>query len=319
MSNALHYKNIILKHGKSIVESRSECSIKQKLGDWEFACPVVMSNMKSVQSRKILRQFDNRGWFYVYHRIDGVDDIYDFVTVTNRENWNCTSISLGIQQADCDLVRRLHGDQLAVDFFTIDVALSHTNSVKRIINTIKHYYPDAHIICGNGSTPEWIEFLEGLGVNSVKLGIGVSSACRTRQYTGFGSPMVTTLEECSKATQDIQIIADGGLTLTNGEIWIGDIAKAIRFGADFVMSGALFSQCVDSPAIINGYYGNASQSAKGHSKHVEGTTLNVRTNGLTIEEQMNLIEDSLRSSVSYAGGKDLSALKTVDYYVVNDQ
>jgi GMP reductase len=149
--------------------------------------------------------------------------------------------------------------------------------------------------------------------------VGTSNACRTRQYTGFGSPPITTLQEISQAAKNIQIIADGGLTVTNDEIWIGDIAKAIRFGADFVMSGALFSRCVDSPAILNGYYGNASKSAKGHSKHVEGTTLDIRTNGLTIEEQMNLIEDSLRSAVSYAGGKNLNALKTVDYYVVSEQ
>lgn len=319
MNNALHYKNIILKHGKSIVESRSECDISQNLGNYTFSCPVIMSNMKSVQTIDILRKFDDHNWFYVYHRIDGVDDIYNFVKITNEEIWGCTSISVGIQQADCDLIRRLHGDQLLVDFFTIDVALSHTDSVKRIINTIKHYYPDSYIICGNGTTPEWIEFLEEQGVQCAKAFVGTSAACLTRQYTGFGSPAITTLQEISQAANNIQIIADGGLTVTNNEIWIGDIAKAIRFGADFVMSGALFSRCVDSPAILNGYYGNASQSAKGHRKHVEGTTLDIRTNGLTIEQQMDLVEDSLRSAVSYAGGKNLNALKTVDYYVVGDQ
>jgi GMP reductase len=319
MKQALHYKNIILKHRKSIVGSRSECDISQKLGDRTFACPVIMSNMKSVQTVDILRKFDQRNWFYVYHRIDGVDDIYNFVKIANDEDWGCTSISVGIQQSDCDLVRKLHSDRLAVDFFTIDVALSYTDSVKNIIQTIKYYYPDSYIICGNGTTPQWIEFLEKQGVQCAKAGVGTSTSCRTRQYTGFGSPVVTMLTEISEAAENIQIIADGGLTVTNDEIWIGDIAKAIRFGADFVMSGALFSRCVDSPAILSGYYGNASKAAKGHRKHVEGTTLDIRTNGLTIEEQMDLIEDSLRSAVSYAGGKDLSALKTVDYYIVGDQ
>lgn len=319
MSNALHYQNIILKHDKSVVESRSDCNIRQKLGDWEFMSPVVMSNMKSVQTRDILRKFDDRGWFYVYHRIDGTNDIYDFVKQTNEQGWFSTSISVGIQESDCNLIRRLKLDGLAVDFVTVDVALSHTDSVKRIIDNVKTCYPDSYLICGNGSTPEWVEFMEGMGVSAIKCGIGCSAACRTRQYTGFGSPMITMLQECSQAAKNIQIMADGGLTITNDEIWIGDIAKAIRFGADFVMSGALFSRCVDSPAMINGYYGNASQSAKGHRKHVEGTTLDVKTNGLTIEEQMNLIEDSLRSSVSYAGGNNLNALKTVDYYIVNDQ
>lgn len=319
MNQSLHYKNIILKHGKSIVESRSECDIRQTLGNYQFACPVVMSNMKSVQTVDILRKFDQRNWFYVYHRIDGTEDIYNFVKLVNEENWGCTSISVGIQKSDCELVEKLYCDGYGVDFFTIDVALSHTDSVKNIINTIKYCYPDSYIICGNGTTREWIDFMGSLGVNVGKAFVGTSQSCRTRQYTGFGSPPITTLQEISQTEYDIQIIADGGLTVTNDEIWIGDITKAIRFGADFVMSGALFSRCVDSPAILNGYYGNASKTAKGHRKHVEGTTLDIRTNGLTIEEQMDLIEDSLRSAVSYAGGKDLSALKTVDYYVVNDQ
>lgn len=319
MNTALHYKNIILKHGKSVVESRSECDISQELGGHRFACPVVMSNMKSIQTREILRKFDQRHWFYVYHRIDGVNDIFNFVQQTNTYNWNITSISIGVQQVDIDLLRRLYGMGYAVDFITIDVALSHTDSVKKVIRAAKNFYPDAYLICGNGNTPEWVEFLEEQGVDCCKLGIGTSAACRTRQYTGFGSPIITALQECSQAANNIKIMADGGLTVTNDEIWIGDIAKAIRFGADFVMSGALFSRCVDSPAMLNGYYGNASQSAKGHRKHVEGTTLDVRTNGLTIEQQMDLIEDSLRSSVSYAGGKNLSALKSVDYYIVNDQ
>jgi GMP reductase len=291
----------------------------QELGNYQFACPVTMSNMKSIQTRDILRKFDNRNWFYVYHRIDGNGDIFDFVKQANEENWNCTSISIGIQDSDVNLLYSLHVNGYGVDFITIDVALSHTESIKKVIDAAKTYFPDAFLICGNGSTPEWIEFLESYGVDMVKMGIGVSASCRTRQYTGFGSPTITSLQECAQAANKIKIMADGGLTVTNDEIWIGDIAKAIRFGADFVMSGSLFSRCVDSPAIINGYYGNASKSAKGHSKHIEGATLEIRTNGLTIEEQMNLIEDSLKSSVSYAGGRNLDALKTVDYYTVTNQ
>jgi GMP reductase len=316
---ALHYENIILKHNKSVVESRSECDITQELGNYRFACPVVMSNMKSIQTVDILRKFDQRNWFYVYHRIDGNDDISNFVKLANEENWGCVSISIGIQDSDVALLRYLHGCELGVDFITIDVALSHTDSVKKVIKAAKHYYPDAYLICGNGNTPEWIEFMEEQGVDMVKSFVGVSKSCRTRQFTGFGSPPVTALQECAQAANNIKIMADGGLTVRDGEVWIGDIAKAIRFGADFVMSGSLFSRCVDSPAILNGYYGNASRSAKGHAKHVEGTTLNIQTNGLTIEEQMNLVEDSLRSAVSYAGGKNLNALKTVDYYVVANQ
>lgn len=141
--------------------------------------------------------------------------------------------------------------------------------------------------------------------------------CRTRQYTGFGSTTITDLEKCANAAKNIKILSDGGITkCATGEPAIGDIAKAIRFGADYVMSGSLFSQCLDSPSIREGYYGNSTPKAKQHSNHVEGAILHIDTDGLTIKEQMKLVEDSLRSSVSYSGGNSLESLRSVDYIIV---
>ena len=264
--------------------------------------------MKSIQNVEICRTFDSKSWFYVYHRINGQEDIFNFVKTTNLENWNVVSISIGIQQEDIDLLRRIKKENYRIDFVTIDVAFSYTDLIIPIVDFIKKTFPNTFIICGNGASGEWIEFLERIGVDCAKVGIGVSAACRTRQYTGFGSSTVSSLIECVSVAKNIKIMSDGGITVENGETWIGDVAKAICLGADFVMSGALFSRCIDSPAIINGYYGNASRSAKGH-KHVEGAKLLVETNGLTILEQIDLIEDSLKSSVSYSGGKKLSDLR----------
>jgi hypothetical protein len=66
--------------------------------------------------------------------------------------------------------------------------------------------------------------------------------------------------------------------------------------------------------MISGYFGNASADAKGHHKHIEGTNVKVLTNGLTISQMCDLIEDSIRSGVSYAGGKDLSCFNHVKWY-----
>jgi hypothetical protein len=113
-------------------------------------------------------------------------------------------------------------------------------------------------------------------------------------------------------------MSDGGLTVdNNGEVWIGDINKSFVLGADYVMSGSLFSKCIDSPAVLNGYYGNASENAKGNKKHVEGTNVKVITNGLTISDMCNLIEDSIKSGISYAGGKDLTCFKQTKYFFIN--
>jgi len=143
--------------------------------------------------------------------------------------------------------------------------------------------------------------------------VGVSAACRTRQFTGFGSSTVSSLLECVQAKKKIKIINDGGLTVENGEVWIGDIAKAIALGSDFVMNGSLWSLCVDSPAIKDGYYGNASARNKNGNNHVEGTTVDVLTSGKDTLETIKLVEESLKSSVSYSGGNKLSDLKKCVY------
>jgi GMP reductase len=317
MERSLYYKDIILKHGKSCVASRSECDITQKLGNHTFTTPVVMSNMKSIQTKEICKMFDNRGWFYVYQRIDGAVDIYNFIK--NSQDFNVVSISIGVKQEDLELLRQVYGQKLRIDYITIDVALSYNDIVIPIIQEVKKLFPDAFLIVGNGDSPDWIEWLIQLGVDGAKMNIGTSNSCRTRQFTGFSSTTVTDLMKCrTVAYNRIKLISDGGLTVApNGEVWIGDVAKAIRFGADFVMSGSLFSRAIDCPAVVNGYFGNSTELAKGHSNHIEGTNVNVKTTGLTIVQTMKLIEDSLKSSVSYSGFDKLDGLRYVGWEVIN--
>ena len=117
----------------------------------------------------------------------------------------------------------------------------------------------------------------------------------------------------------VPVIADGGISSS------GDIAKAIRAGANMVMAGGLFASCKDSPAKIiicsdgsrkKAYYGSASFQNKGHNNHIEGVQREIETSGLTYADKLEEIEQNLQSSISYAGGKDLSSLAGVDYEVI---
>lgn len=309
---SLEYKDIILKHKKSILPSRSEADITAKLGKHTFATPVVASNMKSILTREIIKKFDDRKWFWIWHRIDGVKDVEDFNKWASS-NLAISSISIGVGEEWLQLLKKLKTDELEPDFITVDLALAWADSIIPIVDYIKSNFAETYLIVGNTANAESIPWFESLGVDCVKINVGTSSACRTRQYTSFGSATLGNLIECSCAAKNIEVMSDGGLTVDGSDVWIGDIAKALRFGASWLMSGVLFSKCIDSPSLIDGYRGNASADIKGHRKHVEGTNVKVETNGLTISEMMDLVEDSLRSSVSYAGGKDLSALRTVDF------
>jgi len=313
---ALNYKNIILKHGKCIVSSRSECDISTTIANKKVAAPVYISNMISVLNHDIVKKFDDNKWFHIWHRIGDYQHIKDYVKWANESNLYFVSISIGIKEQDMDLLKWLKESGYRIDSICIDVAFSYNDIILPIIEYIKNNFPTTYLIVGNGDSTDWILWLEKYGVDAAKINIGVSAACRTKQFTGFGSTTITDLYECSKVS-NIDIICDGGLTVENNEVWIGDIAKAIRFGATAVMSGTLFKNCIDSPALTNSYYGNASRKAKGNN-HVEGTILdNIQTNGLTTVELIKLIEESLRSSMSYSGGRVLSDLTKCDYQIIN--
>jgi len=315
VNKALNYKNILLKHGKCIVSSRSECDITTTIANKRVNAPVFCSNMISVLNHNIVKKFDDNKWFHIWHRIGDYQHIKEYVKWANESNLYFVSISIGIKQQDIELLTWLKNSNYRIDSICIDVAFSYNDKILPIVEYIKNNFDGVYLIVGNGDSPEWIQWLEKYGVNAAKINIGVSSSCRTRQYTGFGSTTITDLYECVKIAK-LDIISDGGLTIENGEVWIGDIAKSIAFGASAVMSGTLFKNCIDSPAIVNGYYGNASRTAKGN-EHVEGTLLdNIKTNGLTTIEMMKLIEQSIKSSVSYSGGKYLTDLCDCKFQII---
>jgi hypothetical protein len=86
-----------------------------------------------------------------------------------------------------------------------------------------------------------------------------------------------------------------------------------------VMSGRWFASCIDSPArIVDGkkfYRGSTSYEAKGKRRHIEGKTLEL-DEGFCYAERLNEIQESLRSSISLAGGSDLGVFQHVQWQQV---
>ena len=144
-----------------------------------------------------------------------------------------------------------------------------------------------------------------------------NSGCTTKLKTGFGSAgwQIMAVQTCSVSKKDI--IADGGIRFN------GDIAKSLVFGAKMIMIGSMLSGFDESPGEIleiNGkkykeYYGSASLFCNSKNTHIEGRKIQVEYGGSIIEKYKEIKED-LQSSISYAGGKDLSAFLNTKYIVV---
>ena len=302
-----NFRNIILQHNKSILKTRDDAKISVDVNGKTLASPVVLSNMPSCQNAEVLNIFNQTHWPYVYHRLGGSDDIFRFVCKINDERWHLKSISVGVKQDDIVLLNKIKNAGLTLDWITIDVALIYNSHFEEHIHAIRSMFPDVYLIAGNLSNPDGISWLENLGVDCCKFGIGVSELCRTRQYTGFGSTLTDFSECVSIAKCDMML--DGGLTVLNentGEIAYGDIYKALNLGAKFVMSSSLFRwahELSNNGVVLQ--YGNSTARAKNHIRHEEGAVKSFSSQ-YALGDQLRKIDEHIRSGVSYGGISDVN-------------
>lgn len=318
MDNVFDYEDIQLIPAKSIVTSRSECDTSVKLGNHTFKLPVVPANMQTIIDEKLALYLAENGYFYVMHRFEP-ETREQFIKDMHARNL-IASISVGIKPEEYEFVDLLVEKNLVPEFITIDVAHGHSNNVIKMIQYIKEKLPESFVIAGNVGTPEAVRELENAGADATKVGIGPGKVCITKMKTGFGTGgwQLAALRWCAKAASK-PIIADGGIRQH------GDIAKSVRFGATMVMIGSLFAGHDESPGetievdgkLYKEYFGSASEYQKGERRNVEGKKMHVEYKG-SIQDTLTEMEQDLQSSISYAGGNHVMAIRNVDYVIVKN-
>ncbi len=312
------YDDIQLIPNKGILKSRSEADTSIEFGPRTFKLPVVPANMETVIDETLAAELARRGYFYVMHRFKPERRLAFVEQMHDNDLY--ASISVGVKPSEQDLILKLKEIQQTPEYITIDVAHGHCDAVIEMIQFIKNNLPGAFVIAGNVATPAGVRDLENAGADAVKVGVGPGKACITKLKTGFGTGgwQLAALRLCSKAASK-PLIADGGIRYN------GDIAKSIRFGASMVMVGSMLAGHEETPGnsisidgkVYKQYWGSASEKQKGAYRNVEGKQMLVPFRGSLFDTYQEMKED-LQSAISYAGGKDLAGLKTVDYVVVKN-
>lgn len=317
-TNIFDYEDIQLIPNKCIVDSRSECDTSVKLGNRTFRLPVVPANMQTIIDEALAEKLAANNYFYIMHRFQPHTRL-DFIKHM-KEKGLFASISIGVKPEEFEFVNEIKAAGLTPEYITIDIAHGHSNRVIEMIRHIKAQLPESFVIAGNVGTPEAVRELENAGADATKVGIGPGKVCITKLKTGFGTGgwQLSAVRWCTKAATK-PVIADGGIRDH------GDIAKSIRFGATMVMIGSLFAGHEESPGKtveIEGksykeYFGSASESQKGERKNVEGKKMYIPSKG-SLFDTLTEMEQDLQSSISYAGGNNLTAIRKVDYVIVKN-
>lgn len=336
----LDFSDVLLRPKRSTLSSRKEVDIERSFSFYHSSkkwtgIPLMTANMASCGTFELAELLSEYKIITTFHKYYSVSDYKKFFK--NFNNPDYISYTLGIRDNDLAQLKEMIETKLIekFSFITVDVPNGYVNKFAEAIREIRRLCPDHIIIAGNVVSKEMTEELILAGADIVKVGIGPGSACTTRRMTGVGMPQLSAIIECSDAAHGIAneqgvglIIGDGGL------VYPSDVAKAICGGADFVMSGQLFSGYEESSGetvVKDGkkykeYYGSSSNKAlevnygkKEAHRASEGRYTLIPIKG-SIHDALSELFGSLRSTGTYIGARKLKEFsKRATFVMVHNQ
>lgn len=246
----------------SDIKSRSECNpyVDNKL-------PIFASPMASVVAEENYKIFEANKIIPILPRIKEYDIKYRIKKM--HQGW---WVAVSLKELENDIINDLQTTselnnkdyRICVDIANghmkhlyAECAIAKTLARKRGINLI--------IMTGNianAKTYEWIyknalcEVEENghkyydCAIDYIRVGIGGGSGCITTSNVSIHYPQASLIDECKRIKESIvcnkyvrkkpAIVADGGIRNYD------HVIKALALGADYVMIGSLFAQCIES-------------------------------------------------------------------------
>lgn len=219
--------------------------------------------------------------------------------------------------------------EAGVDVCVIDTAHGHQVKTLEAIRTIASLDLGVPLVAGNVVSAEGTRDLIGAGANIVKVGVGPGAMCTTRMMTGVGRPQFSAVVECASAARQLggHVWADGGVRHPR------DVALALAAGASNVMIGSWFAGTYESPGDLmrdrddqpyKESYGMASKRAvvarSGadtpfdrarkalFEEGISTSRMGVNPDRGGVEDLIDHITSGVRSTCTYVGASDLTAL-----------
>jgi IMP dehydrogenase len=233
--DAISFSDVAIVTQYSEIDSRQSVDLSAP----NHAYPFIASPMYHLATKDMAKFFLERDMPFVLHRYfkNANEQMEFFAEIQNfmpTEN-NPLFVAVGSDEkwiGQCVLK--------GAKKFCVDMAHGNSAQAVKAVKFIKQYCEDAIIMAGNIETYDGFRRLYDAGARYFRVGIGSGSICSTNINTGYGLPILTALEmiKCKMTDEECKeswLIADGGIRTA------GDVAKALAFGADYVMCGKVFA------------------------------------------------------------------------------
>lgn len=319
----LDFSDVLIRPKRSKLKSRKDVNLMREYyfvnskKTWE-GIPIIVANMDTTGTFEMAKEFVKYNCSVAIHKHYEVEDWIKFYKEFDKKLLKYIAISSGTSDNDFNKLQMILKECPELDMICLDVANGYSEYFVDYVKKVRGIFPEKIIIAGNVVTGEMTEQLILSGADIVKVGIGPGSVCTTRKKTGVGYPQLSAVMECADAAHGLggHIISDGGCTMP------GDFSKAFGGGADFVMSGGMFSGHDESGGDIvekdgkkyKEFYGMSSKRAmEKHSGGVanyrasEGKSVLIPYRG-PVSETLKTILGGIRSTCTYVGASKLKEL-----------
>ena len=242
----------------SDINSRSVCI--PFVDDINNLLPIFTAPMASVVNEDNLDVFIKNGITPIIPRNI---DIERRKYLINKKHW----VALSLKEFEDLFISNAHDrhvDSSAHYFICVDIANGHMYSLYTKCVTAKQLSKKLGykltIMTGNIANPDTYKWICNFNIHYkmkvidfIRVGIGGGSGCITTSNVSTHYPQASLIDECYNIKKQLllededidedtlpKIIADGGIRNYD------HVIKALALGADYVMIGSLFAQCIES-------------------------------------------------------------------------
>lgn len=234
----------------SDIESRSQCNPFVK-DNW---LPIFTAPMASVVDEHNLKMFTKNGIMPILPRN---------ISLETRKEWMLDYhwVALSLSEFKNEFIEKAHEREKTSYYICVDIANGHMKSLYDIClaakKLAKKYDYKLTIMTGNIANPKTYEWICNFNykhscsvIDYIRVGIGGGRGCITSSNVAIHYPQATLIDKC-KTIKNIfvslvgkeycpYIIADGGIRNYD------NVIVALALGADYVMIGSIFAQCIES-------------------------------------------------------------------------